>query len=218
MSATDTSKTVFRLSLIYRGNSPVGHAYRFFSPLRWQRLLTVPYSWESITLPPSKDKVSCGLQCQLPHSGRWVQMGRTHTPWDFLAPSAWTTALRRNAESRWQADGELPSPRGHRWELDNMVWGNPGLDAGGKTSTPSPFPAPTWLCSVGTLKEGQHLGLCFYCSQRGHHLNSCSNQPKSSNPVVNRGMLVSWDRESSPCIQLLGILSFFSTFCFPDIY
>lgn len=51
----------------------------------------------------------------------------------------------------------------------------------------------------------------IWVSAFGNHLNSCSDQPKSSNPVVNRGMLVSWDRESSPCVQLLGILSFFQS-------
>lgn len=75
------------LSLIYRGNSPVGHAYLFFFfTSEMTKVLTVPYIRESITLPPSKDKVNRGLLCQRPHSGRWVRMGRTHTPWDF---SAW---------------------------------------------------------------------------------------------------------------------------------
>lgn len=201
-SATDTSKTIFMSDLLTEKVACLGSRsftmephqsatpiVFFFLPLRWQRFLTVPYSRESITRPPSKDKVSRGLQCQLPHFGRWVQLGRTHTPWDFSAwimsgagqrvgvarriprdlrnllssPSAWTTALRRNAESGWQADGELPSPRGHRWELDNVVWGNPGLDAGGKTSTPSPFPAPTEVAMQcghsggGSAFGSQHL-------------------------------------------------------------
>lgn len=116
---------------------------------------------------------------------------------------------RKRMASWWWASLTARSPLGARQRglIQILVW---MLVA--KHQLHLHFQLPLrWLRSVGTLEEGQHLGLCFYCKQ-------LLRSAKVFEPVVNRGMLVSWDRESSPCVQLLGILSFFSIFCFPDIY
>lgn len=135
------------------------------------------------------------------------------------SPSAWTTALRSNAESRWQADGELPSPRGHRWELDNVVWGNPGLDAGGKTSTPSPFPAPTEVAmQCGHSGGGSAFGSLLLLQSERTPPKQMLRSAKVFEPSCqqrNAGELGSgiFSLCSTSRHSLL-----FSIFCFPDIY